>query len=82
VSSIEDLTETGVSEKSPRPDLLTASPTSREEDASIVLLSRKSFFDFEVLANAPVSGVRKADFTWAPSGNMDTIVSFDQSCKN
>lgn len=67
-----------MSEKSPRPDLATAAPTSREDEASIVLLSRKSFLDFEVVANAPVSGVRKADFTCAPSGNMETMVSFSQ----
>lgn len=51
-------TETGASENSPTPDLATASPTSRDEAASIVLESRKSFFDLEVVARHPVPGVR------------------------
>jgi hypothetical protein len=68
-------TETGVSEKYPFPDFATASPTSREEDASMVLQSRKSFWVLEVVARHPVLGVRKADLTWAPSGNIEIIVS-------
>jgi hypothetical protein len=56
-------TETGASVNSPMPDFDTASPTSRDEAASIVLESRKSFFDLDVVARHPVPELRKADFT-------------------
>jgi len=71
----EIFTETGVSENSPTPDFSMACPTSMEVAASIVLQSRKSFLVFEVVAMQPVSGVRYADFTCAPSGSIEMIVS-------
>ena len=52
-----------MSEKSPMPDLPTASPTSRDDLASMVLQSRNNFLDLDVVAKAPVSGVRNADLT-------------------